>query len=74
MPYYNRDPKRDHNFDNHPCVAGVPGRQILQGFSQVLVSFGVWGFCVLKFWFLGFFGFRGLVCLSFGFPWFHFQG
>ena len=19
MPYYNRDPKRDHNFDNHPC-------------------------------------------------------
>ena len=20
MPYYNRDPKRDHNFDNHPYV------------------------------------------------------
>ena len=20
MPYYNKDPKRDHNFDNHPCV------------------------------------------------------
>ena len=20
MPYYNRDPKRDHNFDNHPFV------------------------------------------------------
>ena len=20
MPYYNRDPKRDHNFDNHPCT------------------------------------------------------
>ena len=19
MPYYNRDPNRDHNFDNHPC-------------------------------------------------------
>ena len=18
MPYYNRDPKKDHNFDNHP--------------------------------------------------------
>ena len=18
VPYYNRDPKRDHNFDNHP--------------------------------------------------------
>ena len=24
MPYYNRDPKRDHNFDNHP-----PGRNSL---------------------------------------------
>ena len=28
MPYYNRDPKRDHNFDNHPYeqkprIAGV---------------------------------------------------
>ena len=20
VPYYNRDPKRDHNFDNHPCM------------------------------------------------------
>ena len=20
MPYYNRDPKRDHHFDNHPAV------------------------------------------------------
>ena len=20
MPYYNRDPKRDHNFDNHPYI------------------------------------------------------
>ena len=20
MPYYNRDPKRDHNFDNHPGI------------------------------------------------------
>ena len=20
MPYYIRDPKRDHNFDNHPCI------------------------------------------------------
>ena len=19
VPYYNRDPKRDHNLDNHPC-------------------------------------------------------
>ena len=21
MPYYNRDPKGDHNFDNHPYVS-----------------------------------------------------
>ena len=20
LPYYNRDPKRDHSFDNHPYV------------------------------------------------------
>ena len=20
MPYDNRNPKRDHNFDNHPCA------------------------------------------------------
>ena len=19
VPYYSKDPKRDHNFDNHPC-------------------------------------------------------
>ena len=23
MPYYNRDPKRDHDFDNHPYCSGV---------------------------------------------------
>ena len=25
MPNYNRDPKRDHNFDNHPhgCFSGL---------------------------------------------------
>ena len=23
MPYYDRDPKRDHNFDNHPCVSST---------------------------------------------------
>ena len=22
MPYYNRDPKRDDNFDNHPMCSG----------------------------------------------------
>ena len=25
MPYYNKDPKRDHNFDNHPYGFGVKG-------------------------------------------------
>ena len=25
MPYYNRDPKRDHNFDNHPSGFWVQG-------------------------------------------------
>ena len=24
MPYYTRDPKRDHNFDNHPFREGYP--------------------------------------------------
>ena len=24
MPYENRDPKRDHNFDNHPCESAEP--------------------------------------------------
>ena len=23
VPYYNRDPKRDHNFDNHPIYIHV---------------------------------------------------
>ena len=23
MPYYIRDPKRDHNFDNHPCKGSL---------------------------------------------------
>ena len=23
VPYYNRDPKRDHNFDNRPCDSPV---------------------------------------------------
>ena len=23
MPFYNRDPKMDHNFDNHPYVGGA---------------------------------------------------
>ena len=29
MPYYNRDPKRDHNFDNHPYVLERRSRGLL---------------------------------------------
>ena len=25
VPYYNKDPKRDHNFDNHPYTIWVHG-------------------------------------------------
>ena len=25
MPYYNRDTKRDHNFDNHPFASALGG-------------------------------------------------
>ena len=25
VPYYNKDPKRDHNFDNHPGCGRVKG-------------------------------------------------
>ena len=31
MPYCNRDPKRDYNFDNHP-VGGLGCRVMGQGF------------------------------------------
>ena len=37
MPYYNRDPRRDHNFDNHPHEAtqqaflAILGVRLLQG-------------------------------------------
>ena len=31
MPYYNRDPKRDHNFENHLYLfAGLGFRDILE--------------------------------------------
>ena len=33
MPYYTRDPKRDHNFDNHPN----------DGFSLHGLQLQVWG-------------------------------
>ena len=35
MPYYNWDPKRDHNFDNHPYEPLNPGFMALRL---------VWGF------------------------------
>ena len=31
MPYYNRDPKRDHNFDSHPygnCPSLLPEHEV----------------------------------------------
>ena len=34
MPYYNRDPKRDHNFDNHPHDCRV------QSFGFRILGFG----------------------------------
>ena len=39
MPYYTRDLKRDHNFDNHPCV-DVKGLGIALG----LLGFQALGF------------------------------
>ena len=38
-PYYNRDPRRDHNFDNHPYGASigpsrVMGRAISEGYPS----------------------------------------
>ena len=45
MPYYNRDPKRDQTFDNHPCT--FP--QTLNPINPKLIlgnprprSFGLW--------------------------------
>ena len=36
MPYYNRDPKKDHNFDNHPGIKepGVVGASMILDGSQ----------------------------------------
>ena len=37
MPYCNRDPKRDHNFDNHPYERlGIPATGHLE------IPFGAW--------------------------------
>ena len=29
MPYYIKDLKRDHNFDNHPCVLHILGFRVV---------------------------------------------
>ena len=51
MPYYNRDPKRDHNFDNHPNGGlGFKGLFRAEGF-KVCLGCGVLRVCL---------GFRGL--------------
>ena len=42
MPYYSRDPKRDHNFDNHPYNRAL-------GPNYYNVN-GIWA---LKPWYLG---------------------
>ena len=34
MPYYNRDPKRDHNFDNHPSCVVTKVRKVGLGFLR----------------------------------------
>ena len=44
MLYYNRDPKRDHNFDNHPHAgAGSFGTAAAQGFGAEAVGWRVEG-------------------------------
>ena len=42
MPYYNRDPKRDHNFENHPykeTIIGNPNKG--RFYSAVIKIFGM---------------------------------
>ena len=44
MPYYNKDPKRDPNFDNHPyvCFLHGPGRtndDMDDGFNMSVLAF-----------------------------------
>ena len=56
MPYYNGDPKRDHNFDNHPYTIGLYSGlwwlyigvyRVIFGFMVVIMGFiglcsGLW--------------------------------
>ena len=41
VPYYNGDPKRDYNFDNHPNMFEMPGH----GLEQVSWAAGFEAFC-----------------------------
>ena len=41
MPYYNKDPKKDHNFDNHPN--GDPTGGVLEDVELQAVCLGVKG-------------------------------
>ena len=38
VPYYNRDPKRDHNFDNHPHASASECKFLLEGLQENLTS------------------------------------
>ena len=45
MPYSTKDPKRDQNFDNHPCLflRNVDGRRGVDGRLPVFFKgFGAW--------------------------------
>ena len=50
MPYYNKDPKRDHNFGNHPCILPqiiivIPNIETLH--STILVLWTLWELVML---------------------------
>ena len=42
MPHYSRDPKRDHNFDNHPYDYQILGHFMIPAQAKVR-SPGCWG-------------------------------
>ena len=41
MPCYYRDPKRDHNFDNHPCGLGFKVQGLGFGLGRRLEGLGL---------------------------------
>ena len=48
MPYYDRDPKRDHNFENHPheCESVWDGSMTMWDSPKIFrVSLSAWGMC-----------------------------